>query len=91
MSTLDEHRQAIDVIDAQIIDLLAARKAEVEGVIRYKAEHNMAPLQPARFQAVLDKCRQRATDNKLDPDVVEAIWHTMHQYFLKLEGEALSK
>lgn len=91
MNTLEEHRQAIDRIDSHIIDLIAARKQAVEDIVRYKAEHSMDALQPARFQAVLDACRGAAEQKGLDPDVIEDIWNILHEYFLRIERQELSR
>ncbi len=91
MSDLDSYRQEINKIDEQIIQLLGQRQQQVEGIIQIKTALNLPAHQPARFNEVVERCRQLAVENKLDPDVVEAIWNLLHEYFLKLEEAALKR
>lgn len=88
---LADYRREIDDIDRQLIELLAARKACVEGVAKIKAEEGMAARQPARFQKVLDRCRTLAEEHDFDPEVAEAIWQTLHEYFVRLEEAELNR
>jgi isochorismate pyruvate lyase len=90
MTQLDEYRANIDVIDAKIVQLIAQRKREVEKVIEVKRQHDIAPLQPKRFAELLTRVMAQAEREGLDPALVEAIWHSMHNYFVEIEKKELS-
>lgn len=88
---LQDYRQQIDELDRRLIELLAARKACVEGVAKIKAEEGLTARQPARFQEVIARCRKIAEENDFDPEVAEAIWQTLHEYFVRLEEAELNR
>ncbi len=89
MSDLDKYRQEIDAIDEQIIKLLAQRRECVQGIINVKSAANLSAHQPERMGEVLSSRRRLATDNNLDPEIIEAIWRLLIAYFTRLEEEAL--
>lgn len=91
MNDLDARRFEIDRIDTQIIKLIAERKKQVRAIIAFKKNTGMQAHQPARFEQVIAKCRLQAEDNGLDPSVIEEIWHTLHNYFLRIEKEKLER
>ena len=53
MNTLQEAREKVNAIDAQMADLFEERMRTVEDVIQYKKEHQMQVLDPTREQAVI--------------------------------------
>ena len=55
MNTLQEAREKINAIDAQMADLFEERMRTVEDVIQYKKEHQMQVLDPTREQAVIER------------------------------------
>ncbi len=83
--TLEIYRKEIDKIDAEIIDLLAKRFEVVKLVWIYKKENNMPPLQPWRWQEVLNSKKELAFEKWINPEFVENIWNEIHKYALKLE------
>lgn len=89
MSDLEKYRQEIDAIDEQIIRLLAKRRQAVQGIIDVKSTAKLAAHQPERMDEVLASRRQLASDNNLDPELIEAVWRLLIAYFTKLEEEAL--
>lgn len=89
MSDLQTHRDNIDQIDREIVRLIAKRKQEVEGVIECKKKTGLPALQKARFDEVVKKVRKLAEDESIDPDLVEDIWHRLHDYFLVIEEKSL--
>ena len=62
MNTLQEAREKINVIDAQMADLFEERMRTVEDVIQYKKEHQMQVLDPTREQAVIERNQKRIRD-----------------------------
>jgi len=59
---LELYRKQIDEIDVQIIDLLAKRFEVVKKVGEYKKERNIPPLQPERWQQVLQTRKNLAKE-----------------------------
>lgn len=82
---LTDFRNQIDQIDDQLIELLAKRFEVVKQVGIYKKEHNLPPLQPARWQEVLAKRSHKALEYQLDSQFVVDIWNRIHEYALNLE------
>ena len=82
---LELYRKQIDEIDAQIIDLLTKRFEIVKKVGEYKKERNIPPLQPERWQQVLQTRKNLAKEKWLNPELIEKIWNLIHEEALKLE------
>ena len=55
MDNLDEAREAINHVDAQMAALFAERMATVAHVAAYKAEHNLPIVDEQREQQVLER------------------------------------
>jgi isochorismate pyruvate lyase len=79
---IEEVRNAIDVIDNDIIDLIAKRYQYVKEIIKYKntAEDVFAR---ERYNSVINKRRELALKHKLDPDVIETMYKVLMDYFIK--------
>lgn len=82
---LTNFRNQIDQIDDQLIELLAKRFEIVKQVGTYKKERNLAPLQPGRWQEVLNKRTKKAQESGLDSEFVVDVWNRIHEYALELE------
>ncbi|MGY9073829.1 MAG: chorismate mutase [Acidimicrobiales bacterium] len=65
------YRQSIDNIDAALIHMLAERFKITQAVGRYKAEHTMAPADPAREERQVARLRLLAADAGLDAEFSE--------------------
>lgn len=85
MSELQNYRNKIDQIDREILSLLAQRFAIVKKVWEYKKLHELPPLQPGRWQEVLDSRKAFAWELWMSPDFVETIWNQIHEYALEIE------
>ncbi len=76
-SELERSRNRIDLIDSKLIDLLAQRQAEVEGVIGYKKANNLPVRHPAREEDMISGCRMMGEEKGLDPDYIEELFRTI--------------
>lgn len=86
--TLTEVRQAIDLIDSQLIDLLSERQKLVEQAGKLKPLNDaQAVAAPERVAQVIAARRQQASAAGLSLDVAEAIWQAMISAFIRLETE----
>ena len=87
MKNLADLRTQIDAIDQQLITLLAERLALVSEVGRYKAAHNLPPLDPARWQMVVESRLAMARERGVDEKLVQAIFENIHETALILEAQ----
>lgn len=87
---LDVLRTKIDQIDQNLLQHLAERQKVVQQIGKLKAERKMPPLQPARWQAVLDKNCATGAALDLDKQYVTDIWQRIHQESLALEAKEIS-
>lgn len=85
MSDLQNYRNQIDQIDAKLIELLAERFEVVKKVWAYKKLNNLPPLQPGRWQEVLESKKKLAQEKGIDPSFIENVWNEIHEYALILE------
>ena len=83
--TLGELRQRIDALDAQIVDLLAARALCVRDATRFKSDSHQVAA-PARQAEVFARVRRLAAARAQDfpplPDVVEAAYRVLVAGFI---------
>lgn len=91
MTQLDDLRTQIDAIDQQLISLLAQRLALVSEVGRYKAAHNLPPLDSARWQVVVESRLVMAKERGLDEKLVQAIFECIHEAALTIEAQVGTK
>lgn len=76
---IDELRAKIDVLDADLIDLLASRMKVADEIGRYKKQNNITILQPNRWDKILEKVSARGRDKGLDDEFLEKIFKAIHQ------------
>jgi len=84
---LQKPRQEIDAIDAQIVALLGERWKLVEEVSLIKQKHDLPPLQPERFAELLEDVKDLARKHDIPKEMVEEMWHTIHKYSRRSQGE----
>ncbi|MGU3494924.1 chorismate mutase [Xanthobacteraceae bacterium A53D] len=87
---LKEARVEIDAIDAQIVDLLAARLAVVERVLELKKEAGLPALLQDRVEDVVARVRERAATADVPPELVEALWRLLIQWTIDYEDLRLN-
>ncbi len=85
MPILSKFRKQIDDIDDQLIELLSKRFEVVKQIGKYKKTINLPPLQPARWEEVLEKRIKKANENNIDSDFIVDIWNRIHEYALNIE------
>jgi isochorismate pyruvate lyase len=87
--SLNEIRQAIDLIDSQIISLMGMRYEYVKEVVRYKEPTKEGILAKERFDNVISTRREMAEKAGLDPDVIEKVYRCLLEYFISEEHKLL--
>lgn len=84
---MDDIRFAIDHIDAEIVGLIAKRAAYVHEASRFKSSET-AVRDEARVQAVLESKKALAKELGASPDLIEAVYGTMINFFIDEEMKA---
>jgi chorismate mutase len=80
-------RSQIDVIDDNIVDLLAKRMEISAEIGRCKSESNIAVFQPDRWQKVLESVSSQAESLGLDQSAVREIFKIIHQQSIDRQRE----
>jgi chorismate mutase len=81
-------RAKIDSLDAQMLKTIGNRERVVREIGIYKAKNHIAPLQPARFQQVVDKAKEAGRKEGLSAEFIEKLMNAIHEESLKLEEPA---
>ena len=76
---IDELRARIDVMDADLIDLLANRMKVADEIGKYKKQNNITILQPNRWDKILEKVFAKGNEKGLDDEFLEKIFKAIHQ------------
>lgn len=71
---LAPYRARLDVLDAQIVDLLGKRFDIIREVAALKAEHGIPPILPDRIEEVVARAKAKAAQAGLDPKLAEQIY-----------------
>ena len=77
-------RQAIDMLDREIIQLIRRRAHYVDRAAHFKTGEQSV-RDPERQRAMLQVRRGWAEENGLDPDTIEDIYRTLVSYFVNRE------
>lgn len=86
--SLIQAREKIDEIDQHLVELIAERQFYVDQALRFKK--SVQDIQsPERVEQVLHKVRELATEQGLDPVLVEKIYREMIQHFIQRELKEL--
>jgi isochorismate pyruvate lyase len=87
-SSMEEVRAEIDRIDAALVDLIGERFTFVDRAWQLKNSPAEARV-PWRIQQVIDGVKARAVEQRLPPELVEALWRQMIGWFIQYEEERL--
>ncbi|WP_426670067.1 chorismate mutase [Mucilaginibacter sp. McL0603] len=86
-TTLQNSRKKIDRIDKQLIELIGEREKIVKEIGIYKAKNNIAPLQAARFQEVLNQAIAAGEKEGLSAEFVTELLNAIHKESLRIEED----
>ena len=81
---LDDIRAEIDQIDQAMIRLIGTRRQYVLAATRFKTDAT-AVSAPERVKTMLEKRRQWATENGVQPDLIEKLYSDLVHHFMKEE------
>lgn len=79
-------RAEIDELDERLWDTIAARMEVSERIGKWKKAHGVAPLQPDRYQQIVEKLKMKNEELKnksLSTDFMLHIWELIHKESLR--------
>ncbi len=83
-ASLQEVRERIDRLDAQIVRLLAERFAYARQAAAFKTTAAQVPA-PERAERVIRNVRQMAVENDAPPEAVEQVYRTLIAAMIAIE------
>ena len=83
VESLEDARNRIDAIDDALIELIATRQFYVDQVIRFKRKSE--DIKSPRIEEVIEKVCVQASEQGLDPELIENIYREMIQHFIRRE------
>ena len=89
-NSIEEVRNNINNIDEQIVKLIAQRGKFVNQAAKFKKDSD-AVKAPKRVEEVISKVKKLAQLNGANEEVVENIYRTMINSFIKLEMKEFEK
>ncbi len=90
-SQLDRFRKEIDLIDEEILHILASRMKVVRSIGQYKKENNMTILQSNRWQEILQKYIERGVQNGLSEEFITRLIKNIHDESIEQQDKVMSE
>ncbi len=81
---LKEVRDNIDIIDNQIVKLIAERSLYVKQASKFKKDAAEVKA-PQRVDTIIEKVRKLAEENNLSPEIIENVYRNMIDSFIRME------
>ncbi|RMC32994.1 chorismate mutase family protein [Paracoccus alkanivorans] len=82
-------RAEIDALDAELIALLARRRALIDRAARIKKAAELPARIGWRVEQVVANARRHAAEQGLDPELIEAIWRQLVEAAIAQEDRHL--
>lgn len=89
-SQLDRLRKEIDILDEEIIHVLASRMQLAREIGEHKREQNMTILQSERWMEVLQQYIDRGMQNGLSKDFIKLIVKSIHDESIEQQERVMS-
>ncbi len=86
---LDRLRKDIDMIDDELMSMLASRMKIAREIGQYKKENNMTILQTSRWKEVLDKYLGRGLENGLSEEFVTKFIKSIHDESIEQQSKVM--
>lgn len=84
LEKLQGMRKLIDCYDDTLVKLLAQRFKIVSDIGLLKSKLNLPPLDISRFNEIVQRTKELADTQKIDPRLIEDIFKVIHEHSLKL-------
>ncbi len=76
---LNDCRRRIDIIDDELMELLARRMAVAREIGRFKQERGMAVVQPERYRSLIERRVSEAERLQMDENFIRSILEAIHE------------
>ncbi len=86
---LEQYREQIDSIDAQLLELLAQRMGIIEKIGAYKCRHNISVFQLRRWEKIIDTRTQQGQRLGLDEDFIIKLLQLIHKVSIAKQSEIM--
>jgi chorismate mutase len=87
---LDILRKEIDILDDEIMDVLASRMKVARDIGKYKKENNMTILQTDRWNEILNKFVERGLQNGLTEEFITRIIKSIHDESIEQQEKVMT-
>ncbi len=87
---IDQLRSRIDIIDENIINLLASRMNISREIGEYKRDNNIAILQTSRWDTLLAEMIRKGAENGLDEKFIASVFNAIHEASVQVQNDVLS-
>ena len=84
-------RKQIDELDNKIIEVLSKRMRISREIAEYKKEHNMAVVQPGRYDEIINKRGAQGTLCGMSNDFMRSIFESIHEESVRQQIELINK
>ena len=91
LNELDQFRQKIDLLDAQLLELFAERFKVIEQVGDYKREHNLAVYQPSRWEEVMESRIRDGLRKNMTEKFMKSLLFAIHEESVKKQEAQLKE
>ncbi|MGO3261465.1 MAG: chorismate mutase [Mesonia sp.] len=88
---LKKLRTQIDKMDEQLVDVLGERMQVADAIGKVKKEHNVAILQPERWQEVLRRMIKLGSENGFEEEFIMQIYKAIHQESIARQQKVLNR
>lgn len=87
---IDELRARIDIIDNELLEILANRMKVSAEIGKYKKQNNITILQAGRWDKILEKVFEKGTEKGLDNEFLEKVFKAIHQASIDKQTEIMN-
>lgn len=84
-------RKQIDELDDKIVEVLSKRMRVSREIAEYKKEHNMAVVQPGRYDEIINKRGAQGTLCGMSGDFMRSIFESIHEESVRQQIELINK
>lgn len=87
---IEQTRQILDTMDAEVVDLLGKRMELVKQLGHIKIDNNIAIFQQERWREIIESRTQWGIKNNLDADFILRLFELIHDKSIKTQFELLN-
>ncbi|MCM1176646.1 MAG: bifunctional 3-deoxy-7-phosphoheptulonate synthase/chorismate mutase type II [Bacteroidales bacterium] len=87
---IDQLRSVIDVIDENLLNTFASRMKISRKIGEYKRDNNIAILQTARWDSILESMVSKGTELGLSEKFVTTVFNAIHEASVQIQNDLLA-